>query len=233
MISFIIPAYNEEALIAECIQSIANEAGNTVYEIIVVDNGSIDSTAEIAKGFGATVISEPIRGTNVARQAGFLASRGDLIALIDADSKMPAGWIAAALGGLRDRGVVAVSGPPVYPDIPPWLSLVVTIYFVLSGFLNNFWPMTMGGNCMIRRSALEAIGGFDPAFDFYGDDADTALRLDKVGRTKLVPTMWIWQSARRMHNHGWLRTGRIYITNYIWVHLTGRPWSRQHDDVRK
>jgi glycosyltransferase involved in cell wall biosynthesis len=232
VISFVIPAYNEEVLIGRCIASIRAEV-TCAYEIIVVDNASTDNTSICASEAGARVLYQPIKGTNAARQMGYLAAVGDLIALIDADSEIPAGWSATALRSLNDPTVVAVSGPPCYTGISRRAAFAVTVYYVISGFLNKFWPMTQGGNCVVRRSALDAVGGFDMSFTFYGDDADTAVRLAKVGRTKLIPEMWIWSSPRRMQNDGWPRSGIRYITNYLWVLVFGKPWSKYSKEIRE
>lgn len=250
LISFVIPAYNEQEMIAACVESIVLECywdnyaeqiysvGRSKitgdYEIIVVDNGSDDFTADCAMAAGATVVyHQPIKGTNVARQMGFEHSQGDLIAFIDADSVMPAGWLRAVKLALHDANVVAVSGPPHFIGVSKSRAFVVALYYTVSGFLNHFWPMTQGGNCVVRRNAMDAINGFDTSFTFYGDDADTAKRLSKVGLTKLVQGMWIWQSARRMKHDGWLKVAWVYVANYVWVQLTGRSFTKVSHDVRQ
>src|SRR5215472_11682458 len=96
LISFVVPAYNEEALIASCLNAIAAEIARTRYaaEIIVVNNNSTDRTREIAMSIPAVrVIDEPQRGLVQARRAGCVAARGRLIANIDADTMIPEGWL--------------------------------------------------------------------------------------------------------------------------------------------
>src|SRR4051812_20854522 len=95
-ISFVIPAYNEEHVIAKCIGSIQEELLNGKYdaEIIVANNASNDRTKEIALGFpGVRVVDEPRKGVRFARQTGYMASTGELIANIDADNMLPKGWL--------------------------------------------------------------------------------------------------------------------------------------------
>ncbi len=82
--SFIIPALNEEDLIAECINSIKRQK-KVVGEIIMVDNGSKDKTAEIAKKLGCKVVKEEKRGVSHARNKGAKLAKGDILCFIDAD----------------------------------------------------------------------------------------------------------------------------------------------------
>lgn len=91
-VSVVIPAYNEEKLLARCLVSLVNQSVKP-YEIIVVDNNSTDTTAAIAKMHGAVVISETRQGIAWARDAGFAKASGDIIARLDADCIAPPEWI--------------------------------------------------------------------------------------------------------------------------------------------
>src|SRR6516225_495135 len=121
MISFVIPAYNEEALIASCLHAILAETSrvNCSAEIIVVDNNSTDRTREIAAAIpGVMVVDEPQRGLVQARRAGCLAAGGELIANIDADTMLSEGWLRTALDEFtRSPHLVALSGPCIYYDL--------------------------------------------------------------------------------------------------------------------
>ena len=95
-ISFVIPAYNEEGYLGECLASVRRELARGRYdaEVIVVNNASTDKTAEIARSFpGVIVVDEPKKGLSQARHSGFAASSGDLIANVDADTILPKGWL--------------------------------------------------------------------------------------------------------------------------------------------
>ena len=93
--SFIIPALNEEACIAACIQSI-QALHETQLEIIVVDNGCTDRTVEIARQMGCMVISEKKSGLSLARNAGADAAQGDILCFIDADGVLANTWLRQA-----------------------------------------------------------------------------------------------------------------------------------------
>jgi glycosyltransferase involved in cell wall biosynthesis len=159
MISFVIPAYNEEALLASCIASIAVEM-NTDYEIIVVDNGSTDLTADIARYFSTKVINEPTKGVVWARQAGYAEAQGDLIAFIDADSEVPNGWLAIMLRAMSDERIVACSGPLVYTDMNLAKRIMTSAFYTLGALLSRILPMVQGGNFVARKSALKAVDGW-------------------------------------------------------------------------
>src|ERR1035441_10065252 len=95
-LSFAVPAYNEEAYLPACLESIlaqTRELGDAV-EIIVVNNASTDRTREVALGYaGVRVVDEARKGLTFARQAGFVASSGELIANVDSDSRLTPGWV--------------------------------------------------------------------------------------------------------------------------------------------
>ena len=112
-ISVVIPAYNEEHYIGPCIQSVQEQHSEDIVEIIVVDNGSKDDTVATAKKFkGVTVLQESKKGPSHARQLGFTQATGDHIAFIDADTRVPAGWVDRIKKEFaKDPALVCLSGP--------------------------------------------------------------------------------------------------------------------------
>lgn len=91
-VSVIIPAYNEEKLLPRCLESLQNQTVSPL-EVIVVDNNSIDSTAQIAKNHGVILVPEKRQGIAWARDAGFNCAKGDVIARLDADCVAPPEWV--------------------------------------------------------------------------------------------------------------------------------------------
>lgn len=119
-ISVVIPALNEEATVGMVVAR-AFQAG--VNEVVVVDNGSTDRTAEVAAANGARVVSEPRRGYGAACLAGSLAARGDLLVFMDADGSFDAAEIprlvapliegkAELVLGSRELGTIAAGAMP-------------------------------------------------------------------------------------------------------------------------
>ncbi len=235
-ISVIIPAFNEERYIERCLSSILKCEEGAFSEIIVVDNASTDRTAEVARAYkGARVVSESVKGTNSARQKGFRESTGDVVVFIDADTEVTPEWFACIRRKFEnDPELVCLSGPLYYADVPIvkkvsvwmyWNILALPFYFVL-GY------MATGGNCAIRRVALEKLGGFNTDIRFYGDDTNTARRLHAVGRVVFTKKLWVYTSSRRLKGQGFLKTGFIYGANFLSEAFLHRPVTKGHKDIR-
>jgi glycosyltransferase involved in cell wall biosynthesis len=127
-ISFVIPCYNEETYIKNCIRSIVREASCLPhYEIIVVDNNCTDQTVLVAMQEGVTVVSEQQKGVVFARQKGYKTAQYNLIANLDADSRLCEGWVETALLKIADPNVAAVTGPLVYDDVSRSLAISTKI----------------------------------------------------------------------------------------------------------
>jgi glycosyltransferase involved in cell wall biosynthesis len=111
LISFIVPAYNNEDTIGKCIESILAQSPNK--EVIVVDNGSTDNTEEIISKFSVTTIVEKKRGSGAARNRGLTMVKGNFIAFVDADAYLPEDWSEKAYKTLKrtEKDVVGVGGP--------------------------------------------------------------------------------------------------------------------------
>lgn len=234
-ISLVIPAYNEEAYLGGCLDSVI-ASGGRFHEIIVIDNASTDGTAAVAAArAGVRVVREPQKGLLAARQRGFLESTGDAVAYIDADTRMPKGWWERAHQALSTRPeVVGLSGPARYWDAKPWQRAFLAASWRLSAPLayRLVGYMIYGANFVVRRSALEAIGGFNRAIEFYGEDTDLAQRLSRQGKVVFDMRFYIFSSARRFATEGMFRTNLVYVLNFAWPVLFGRPFTRRHKDVR-
>lgn len=243
-VSFVIPAFNEERYLSDCLQSILRETAEMgdAVEIIVVNNGSTDRTREVALRVpGVRVVDEPRKGLPYARQAGFLASTGELIANVDADSRLPEGWLTTVLQGFaQDRSLAALSGPLVYYDLSPRERLLVRgfygiawLMYALNRYVLRVGSMVQGGNFVVARPALERIGGFNVAITFYGEDTDLARRLHEVGRVLFTFDLKMFSSARRLKKEGILRMALRYSVNYLWTTFLKRPFTMQHIDIRE
>ena len=242
-LSVVIPAYNEEALLSRCLSSIVEQVAQAGVEaeIIVVNNASTDHTCEIAASFaGVRVVDEPRKGLVQARQAGFVAATGDLIANLDADTRLPPGWMARVCDRFRrDPALLALSGPCIYEDLSAPVRVVVHLFYclaygsyLLTRFVLNHSSMLQGGNYVIRRDALSAIGGYNTALEFYGEDTDVAYRLHRIGKVVFTLRLPIYASGRRLAAEGVLTTGVRYSFNYLWVLLFRRPFSTGYRDIR-
>ena len=243
-LSFVVPAYNEEAYLADCLESILVQARelDAPVEIIVVNNASTDGTRAIALGFaGVILVDEPRKGLTHARQAGFDRTTGELIANVDADSRLPAGWMKYVLAEFDARpAMLALSGPLVYFDLTAGQSVLVRIFYALayiSYALNRFvfrvGSMVQGGNFVVTRRGLERIGGFNLNIPFYGEDTDIARRLNEVGQVRFTFELKMLSSARRLKKEGILTMAGRYTLNYLWTTFRERPFTKEHLDIRE
>jgi len=243
LVSFVIPAYNEETLIGSCLAAIIREISRIGCraEIIVVNNGSTDATRRIALSYpDVKIVDEPQRGLVEARRAGCLASKGQLIANIDADTILPEGWLGTALAEFAHRSdIVALSGPYIYYDLPKRGQVIAAGFFRcayvvhrLSRSLVGCGSIMQGGNFIVSRNALAAAGGFNPIFRFYGEDAELARRLSKVGIVEFTLGLRALSSGRRFAGEGLFRVLLRYSANYLWTHLFKRPFSATWLDFR-
>ena len=237
-ISLIIPAFNEERYIGACLRAVGENAAGRFAEIIVVDNASTDRTAEIAASYpGVRVVQEPDRGVTRAKQRGLQEAKGDVVAYIDADTIMPAGWVDTVEECMvRRSDVICLSGPYRYFDGPPIGRKVLnalgqTVMYL--GYLLH-GHMLVGGNFAARKAVLEDIGGFDPTLDFWGEDSEHGRRIaaSKKGKFIYRRDFNIGTSARRFVADGFVLTSLVYGLNFIWVVLFHRPFSNDHGNVR-
>jgi glycosyltransferase involved in cell wall biosynthesis len=253
-VSFIIPAYNEENYIAHCLDAIAREIeratkanGNATtgasndYEIIVVDNNSSDGTDSIVARYpNVTLLHEPRRGANRARETGFEASHGDLVAFLDADTEILPGWLARVEQEFAtEKDLVCLSGPFIYYDLPRVTQFLVKLFYglsyvvyVVNDFILRKTSVIQGGTEVVRRDALAKIGGHNVALTFYGDDADLARRLSKVGKVRFSFDFAVRSSGRRLAKEGTFTMGLRYGLNYFWITLFNRPFTMKSIEVR-
>ncbi|HUO50448.1 MAG TPA: glycosyltransferase family A protein [Candidatus Paceibacterota bacterium] len=244
-LSFSIPAHNEEKRIGQCLESVQKEIARAKMEsdteIVVVNNASNDRTKEIALSYpGVRVVDEMQKGLTHARQAGFVASTGALIANVDADTMVPPGWLDTVMRAFeKDPQLVALSGPYIYFDLSPAARFFVKVFYAV-GYVTYLFnkhvlhagAMLQGGNFVVRRDAMEKIGGFDTSIKFYGEDTDVARRISKVGKVVWTFRLPMYTSGRRLAKEGIVKIGMRYALNYLWTTFTGKPWSETYIDIR-
>lgn len=243
-LSIIIPAYNEEAFIGKCLESIKAEQSrcNFDVEIIVVNNASSDLTGDIARSLPFVyVVDEPRKGLVRARQTGYEASTGELIANIDADTLLPKGWMERVFDEFTSHPkLVALSGPYIYYDLSSvtngfislWYRLGQGISFFTTLITGRSGSMLQGGNFILRRSALEKAGGFDLNFDFYGEDTAIAKQMNKQGEVKFTFHLPMYTSGRRLRAEGIITMAWKYAINFFWTILFNKAYTKTQKDIR-
>lgn len=239
-LSLIIPAYNEELYLATCLRYAIDEltarATSGEFEIIVVNNASTDRTSAVARGFERVrVVNEPLKGLTRARQKGLESASGEILAFIDADTRMPAGWLVKVLAAYeKKKDLVCVSGPYRYFDLPGIKGVLVKLYWLLLA-KPTYWCtgyMAVGGNFAASKQALLRIGGFDTSIAFYGEDTNIARRLAGQGRVVFDLGLVMETSARRLKEEGFITTAMRYVINFMSEAIRNKPATTQYRDIR-
>jgi N-acetylglucosaminyl-diphospho-decaprenol L-rhamnosyltransferase len=211
-VSAIVVSYNVLELLLECVASlVAAQVDGELVEIIVVDSASSDgSAAAVRERFPSVMVIEaPNRGYGAGANRGIAASNGDYVFVLNADTVMPAGAILALSAWLDAHPTTAVVGPRLrHPDgsVQPSRRRFPTRWTPLfeSTILQEWWPdnpwvrryyladtsgdiaheldWLVGAALLVRREAIERVGGFDEAFRMYAEEVE-----------------WCW----RFRRHGW------------------------------
>jgi glycosyltransferase involved in cell wall biosynthesis len=240
-ISVIVCAFNEEAHLSACLESIRQQT-RPPDELIVVNNASTDRTREVAGAReGVIVVDEERKGLVHARARGHAASIGDILIYTDADCRAPRHWLARIEAELARRpDSVAISGPYRFYDWD-WVGRCgARVYdyslgpfaHVLAQHVLRIGAVLYGGNFAVRRPALESIGGFDTSIEFHGEDTNLARRLAAIGHVRLSYRCWTTTSARRYKAQGKFKVLRVYVRNFWWETVHHRPKDLTHEDVR-
>ena len=178
MYSVIIPAKNESANIGRCIRSIRRcVQDESMIEVIVVDNGSIDDTVEIAAEEGARVFIERDLNISGLRNFGVQKASYDIIGFIDADCEALPGWLENARKILSNNSIGIVGDYYRLPDQPKWIEKA---YF--SSILRKRREVSYlsGGNMVMRKKIFVSIGGFDEK-TITGEDYVLCLKARSAG----------------------------------------------------
>lgn len=201
-VSVVIPAYNEEKNIGICLDYIQSQE-EKADEIIVVDNNSIDKTAEIAKKYGARVIEEKTQGMIAARNKGFSSAQYEIIARTDADALVPKNWIKLIKENYtKNKNLVGLSGPASFYDFPiskklqysQWQNKII-FAFIKSQIKHD---TLYGPNMAISKSAWKKIEN-EVCLDnkLVHEDTDLAIHLGRIGDIKIDPRLIVDTSFRR------------------------------------
>lgn len=229
-ISVIVPAHNEENYIGNCLKALKNQDFKN-YEIIVVNNGSTDKTADVVKKLGIRVVSQPQPSITKTREKGRLLAKANLLVFIDADTIIPKNYLSKVYKIFEnDKEVAAMSSPYIFYDgnikttlLIKFLVAVWPFYFKITRFL-RIGSLLFGSNFAARKSILDKIGGFNTNIKFYGEDVDTSKRLSRVGKTLFVSNLFVKVSARRYVKLGILKTCFFYTVNYFTIFFANKTF---------
>jgi glycosyltransferase involved in cell wall biosynthesis len=181
-ISVVIPVRDDADGLRRCLRALAAQT-LAPLEIVVVDNGSSDDSAAVARAAGARVVTEDEEGIPAASARGFDEARGDIVARLDADCVPPVEWIAGIARAFRERpGLVAVTGDARFSDGPRLLRRPLAVVYLGAYALFSApalgHPPLFGSNCAVRREAWLAVRDEVHRHDLLvHDDLDLSVHL--------------------------------------------------------
>ena len=225
VISVTVPAYNEQDLIAGCLDSLLKQTlDKDKYEIIVIDNNSTDFTAKIAMEKGVRVEKELKKGYVHAIRKGIEASQADIIAFTDADCHVPSDWVAKILDDFSiSPDIIAVGGKLSFYDLNPILDGLIRLIL---------YPMNAlpGNNMAVKREGLTRMGGIDPQINLSVDFWLTT-KLRRVGKIIVDKHLVVKTSGRRFK--GSFSSDLKYFINVISILVSSKPLFYDFPDVRE
>jgi GT2 family glycosyltransferase len=197
-VSVVVPTCNRAGYLEVTLASLAAQAPDVPYEVIVVDDGSTDGTGDLVGRAAATYLRhERSRGPNAARNTGIAAASAPLIALIDDDVRVPPGWVGALVAGAARHGWAEAIGGPIRASLEGPAphgcgreSAPITTLDLGPG--DRETEFVWSANMAVRRSAIERIGAFDDQIPIYGDEEEWLIRLHaNGGRVAYVADAWL------------------------------------------
>ncbi len=248
MISVVVVNWNRRQLLKSCLESLRGQSG-VEFEVIVVDNGSIDGSAEMvysewtgSREFHVRLIrNRRNRGFCAATNQGIAASRGEYVALLNNDAEAGPGWLRALQGAVAERPDVGMAASKilVYED-PRRIDKAGHLIFpdgqnrgrgsgeIDTGQYDHMeetlWPD--GCAALYRKSMLEQIGGFDEDFFAYADDAELGLRARIAGwNCRFVPAAVVRHHRASTLGLQSVRRLKLIERNRVLLAAKLFPWS--------
>lgn len=224
-VSVIVPAYNEEASIHQCLAALKDQDYPGGIEIVVVDNNSTDRTAELARSWGARVVHEVKQGYVFAVKRGTEEAAGDILLYTDADTIVPPNWVSSFVAVFDGGPDVFGAGGPVTFQGCNWKGALfckcILPIALLYDRLCFSSPHLWGANLAVRRNALNKVGGWNTRFNLHAD-AELSGRLARIGEVRMLRHLRVSTSARRWNAHCFLNAS-LYAMNFLSLQLLNRP----------
>jgi glycosyltransferase involved in cell wall biosynthesis len=197
MISFIVPAHNEERQLGATIVALhaTARAVGEPYELVVVDDASTDRTALIAQSYGARIVSVAHRQIAAARNSGAREANGELFVFVDADTLVNEATVRAVVEAVRDGAVGGGAAVEFDGNVPLYARLLLPVLTRL------FRAARLAAGCFLfcTRSAFVAVGGFDERF-FGAEELVMSRALKRHGKF-VVLRHAVTTSGRKLRTH--------------------------------
>lgn len=222
MISFIVPAYNEEPLLGGTLAAIHEAAGelDEAYEIVVADDASTDATAAIATDHGARIVSVNHRQIAATRNAGARSSEGELLIFVDADTVVAPAVVCSAVAAMRSGAAGGGCAFWFGGRLPYYARLLQAV------IVPAYRILGLASGCFLycTRAAFEAVGGFDETL-FGAEEYAMSRALHRQGRF-VVLRQSVTTSGRKLRTYSACELLGLMIR----IALTGRRSLRRRSD---
>ncbi len=226
-IAVVISTLNSASTLATCLESIVRSCPRTEMELIVVDGGSRDNTAEIASGFGAKLLVRPGTSAGAARNDGVREASAEIVAFTDSDAVVTAEWLPKIVSEmLADSKLDAIGGLDL--GLPGESSIAKAVSSI--GLLRRqreeygwkaVYRIRGVNSAYTRRSFLE-LGGFDKSL-FYGEESELNARMVSQGKkVKYSPELFVYH---RRHAQNLASLSRSFKVSRLMAPLLFRPWT--------
>ncbi len=212
-VSVVVPVKNGAESLPQLLAALEAQEGVGAFEVLVVDNGSTDDTAAIARAHPVVtdVVSQPVPGSYAARNAGLAVARAQVLAFTDVDCTPDSQWLRAGLAAFAATGADLIGGGirarvSAQPTI--WERYDRAVYLRQEDIVRNAgWAVT--ANLFVRRTVFDAVGPFEAAL-LSGGDREFCLRAGTAGfRIDYAPDAVITHEPRKSPGEIWQLNRRI------------------------
>jgi cellulose synthase/poly-beta-1,6-N-acetylglucosamine synthase-like glycosyltransferase len=214
-VSVVVPAYNAASTLAEQLEALAAQRYDGGWELVIVDNGSTDGTADLARRYRqrfkafTLVDGGSRRGHSAPRNAGAIAAQGELLAYCDADDVVAPGWLQAMAGAARHYDLIGgwLDVRPLNDDATrswhqPWPRDRLRSWLL---------PCAVSANLAIWADVLRDLGGWSSMYEAGAEDTELSWRAQLAGyRLGFAPDAVVyyryrsglWETARQAYAIG-------------------------------
>jgi GT2 family glycosyltransferase len=199
-VSVVVCSFNGSRTIRQCLEGLEKLRYRN-FEVIVIDDGSQDATADIARQYKVRLIQTENRGLSAARNLGQALATGEIVAYLDDDASPDPDWLSYLADTFHRTNCVGVGGPNIpFADDGEVAACVAhtpgrPTHVLLSDSDAEHVP---GCNMAFRRDWLRDAGGFDTQFRVAGDDVDVCWRVrNSGGKLVFSPAAMVWHHCRK------------------------------------
>lgn len=218
MLSIIIPTLNEEDYLPRLLKSIEKQDFDN-YEIIVADADSEDRTREIAREFGAKVVEGGFQ--SVGRNRGVEVAQGNFLLFLDADLRLPSGFLEKVLNEFEQRELDIATFPIKFYDGGKFVNFLIDPLWNYIGYMFEGNSFLVFGAILVRRKTHDKVDGFNEEIKQIGEDNWYVRQASEYGQVGFTRSAKILDSVRRGEQDGYVKTYLKCILSGFYMCLFG------------